>query len=348
MALQLDIANLSLAQNQDRYGKLIISLVNALVARGWTVEGSGDGLAAFQNSGQTAGPYNVFTSGVGYVTGGTEWNVGGGANSFTNLRAWIRIREPSPSVREFIFQRSNNSSLNGYALYMAIGVAYEGYLAGGASANTVPTSAGATQFINHTVFNSTGGVWGTYNVNASISSPNTLIANVMISDVVRDNNVWPFYFTVYDSTAAEHRMSWMYESLAEAPAGDAHPFVLISDTFVLTFGTPLIAPAMTLKGRNAKGTVVTTLRVFNHASSYGVFPVVTMNANPLDSKVRALPLYVADVGADGNRYKGRMEHFRLNMHNRNYPDTHNLAGADAKVYLGCMLADWETGVTPGT
>lgn len=345
MAFALDIQNLALVQNEDRLGKWFIHMIAALVARGWTVEGSGDGLAQVQNRTQTAGPYNVFTSGLGYYTGGGIWSGSlGGANSISNSRAWFIIKEPAPSTRAFCFQRSSGVS-GGSECLMNASMAPTGFATSGAAANAPPAANGALQhFIYGTAHNNTGSdYFGSTLV--EIADAVTLIGNMLVSTTARAGNVWPFKFTVYNSTTALVRCGMVYEALVETVTGDPDPYIVKCGLWVSVFGSPGVAPSSTqaYQGRDDSGTVLSSLNFEYGSGSGGTYPgSATANA---DGKIRPRPIFI--IGTDG-RYKGRCESLVYNYQARNYPSTLDLASANPYLYAGVFLLNWKTGVTPGT
>lgn len=346
MAFELDIQNLALVKNEDRLGKWFIHMIAALVARGWTVEGSGDGLAQVRNRTQTAGPYNVFTSGLGYYTGGGVWSASlGGANSITNTRAWFIIKEPAPSTRAFCFQRSSWGGSSGYECFITASMAPTGFATSGAAANAPPAANGALQhFIYGGTHNNVGSDYfgGTL---VEIADAVTLIGNMLVSTTARAGNVWPFRFTVYNSTAALVRCGMVYEALIETVTGDPDPYIVKCDLWFDAFGSPGVAPsvAQAYQGRADSGTV-SSLYFEYGAGAGGTYPNSGATANA-DGKIRPRPIFI--VGP-GGRYKGRCESLVYNYQARNYPSTLDLASANPYLYAGMFLLDWKTGVTPGT
>jgi hypothetical protein len=348
MTLQLDVQNATRVTGEDFVGKLLTALTNALVARGWTVQGSGDGLSAFQNSGQTAGPYNVFTASPAYATGGGTWLAAQGtANRWSNVRAWIRLREPSPSVREFIFQRGSSTS-SGQEANLIVGVAYAGYLAGGASANTVPTSAGVTQILYGAAFNGAGGAWGTAGV--TLANTNTIVYNILVSDVAKAGNSWPFFVLAYNSSTATPISAMCFESLSDTISGDTDPVAYIVDIWVNVFGTPNAnGTAIGFSSRiDNNATPINTLTNVYFTNIFGSYPLLVPIASTIDSKVRAWPLILTVGTALDGRYKGRCDHLQMNPQARNYPSTLNVTTVTPYIYLGCRLLPWKQNVTPGT
>lgn len=75
------------------YGAAMNNLVTTLTTAGWTIQSSGDGLAAYSSSG------SVFSSGAAT-----------GANGWGNSSAWARIQDPG-TLREFTLQHDNAGGL---------------------------------------------------------------------------------------------------------------------------------------------------------------------------------------------------------------------------------------------
>lgn len=124
-------------------GAGIYNLIAALVAAGWTIESSGDGLAAYNATG------SVFTSGT---------PSGSGANSWDNSGAWARIRYPASvagGTRELLFVRG--SSGTGYACIALSPNA--NFTSGSPSATQAPTASDQQFVLGSTVAPGSNAQW---------------------------------------------------------------------------------------------------------------------------------------------------------------------------------------------
>ena len=342
MAMILDVENLELPPLSDKWGLTLLTLINALVARGWTVEGSGDGVSTFKRQGQTAGPYNVFSG--HYSTGGAAWN-STTALSISNTYAWFIIKEPAPSTREFVIQRTSSTSTTFMWHLINLRMATNGYVQSGCSATTVNmTPAG-------------GGVSGMAEVTGSgiamlgtpsetVSNAYTSYLNILISDSARAGNVWPFYMTCWNSTISARAGEWVYESLVDTP--DTQPYVFKADN-----STTCLGASTSSSGFNAWHSVNTVSGTLDTATSLNVIHSSTLpgtfatNQVPsaADGKVRAFPVQIFG-STGGASYKGTMEHLYFNPRARDYPNTTNLAEANPRLAVGMLLLPWKQNVVP--
>ena len=139
-------ANRQLVHVHDRFARFWLDVKDTLVASGlWVVTGSGDGLAAFQNQGQTAGiggSYDVFTASPPYVDTSAIWYAAAVANSFSNPNAWFQIKEVGSS-RTFQVQRHGSNADNLSFRFCPSGVATVG-----AAAGFAPAPAPSNVFVN--------------------------------------------------------------------------------------------------------------------------------------------------------------------------------------------------------
>lgn len=341
MTLQLDVENLSLPATLDRGGRVLAAIRDALVARGWTVMGSGSGTigAAFANTEQTAGPYDVFTAGTPWQTGLTpgvsNWSyASGNADSFSHYGAWIRLREPS-TTREWIFQRwTSASTLTTTSGYMNISFAPGGFTGGGADKDTPPTAPGfSRQFLSNAEwFDNTG--------------TNTIVFNMLVSDVAKAQNVWPFMCVFYDSTSSSTSAGGLiYESLSDAHVGDPEPWVAKCGGQTITQSLPTTSTSTGWYLVQAAGAGAdTSAAATTYALYNGTVPGTGWLATPgPDGKRRALPVTFGD---SLETWKGVSDHIYYNPTTREYPSTHKVATTDARLYWGQFLIPWKQSVVP--
>jgi len=343
MTLELDVENLFLPNTIDRGGRALIEIRNALVAKGWTVVGSGSGTigAAFENLEQTAGPYDVFTDPTPWKTGmnpaGTDtfWHASGNAGSISHYSAWIRLREPN-TVREFMFQRwLGSSSGNVTHGYMTVLFAPGGFTGGGADKDSTPSAPGGFVTMNS----------NTYWID---NSPGTsqFYMNMLVSDTARAGDVWPFIvFWVNTTTASPYAGQIVYESLLNTEATDDEPWVAKGGSGAAASQTPTSPTVSGWYSRRQVDLALdgnTSLGIYSFAG--GTVPSVTWAATPnQDGKRRAFPVLVTD-NLEG--WKGRCEHLYWNPQNRPYPATHFVTTTEARLYWGNLLIPWKQNVTP--
>lgn len=341
MPLELDVQNLLLPNTIDRGGRTVIAIRDALVAKGWIVAGSGSGTvgATFQNMGQTAGPYDVFTASPAWKTGLNPgvpdlWNhTSGNPNSISHRAAWIRLREPSPSTREFVFQRWSSTDSTIVSGYMTIQMSHTGFTNNNASAASPPTGS-------NTYTAGTNVVWFDNTTNTEF------VLNVLVSDSARGGNVWPFVVMHYSITGAGDAAGGLiYESLVNTDATDTEPWVFkVGTGGSRAQETPTNSNQQNWRARRQSDLVLELMQAVVYTPANGSVPGTAWLNTPLqDGKRRALPMLFA--GSDES-WKGRAEHLRFPAINRNYPHTLNLATASPYVFWGNLLVPWATGIVP--
>lgn len=122
---------------------LLFLMIEDMIATGWRVLGSGDGLAAFENTGQTGGGSGVGTGGGYHVIN----QAGAGANGMSNQTfnvgsSWIRLASPLGAAvyREYLWVLDFRSGilLDDWRLLTTLD--NPGFNSGG-SAQTAPVAA---------------------------------------------------------------------------------------------------------------------------------------------------------------------------------------------------------------
>jgi len=341
MAIQWGIINASYASASDRMGRLLSELVPALVARGWTVRGSGDGVATFQNEGQTAGPYNVFTASPLYYVAPptTNFNSPNPLN-WSHARAWVRIREPSGG-REIVIQRTNSNTTY---QNLNIGIA-TAPLTSGASANTVPT--GATLTDTNMTF-AGGGVAFAESPQLAVNAGPAWTAHVGISDVATASGVWPFYVIVTDGSS-NVIMTMLYDGQQDIAPGDDQPWVLTTYNNAHLIDTVVYSTTVTNSSRMAMGIAGGTITRggWSSLASSQTSEFAKNGRQNSDSVYRAHRAgFMYLPSASHYLFKGRSANIYMNPTTRVYPDTMNLAGAAPYLIHSYWLIPWKTGVTP--
>lgn len=341
MTIQWDIINQVYAAAKDHFGLLLTDLIPALVARGWVVKGSGDGLVAFQNEGQTAGPYYVFTNPPAHSVTGT-WSVGG-PNSWTNARAWVRIKEPGLSTRELLIQRSSTTTSSGFnSINFAMSVTP---LSAGASASTVPT--GNLQIKSFaTAMNSSATAFG--DGAASVATSPAWVVHVGISDTAKAKNVWPFFIRTFRQDTHAPLLIFNWESLRSEHASDDHPMWAHAQPGSSYNVTQYISSAnnMTMWNDTTLGLSYGALQLLAGAS--GTAPnQVSQNVTVLIGGLRkAADIYAAYPNLAKWITKGVCDHLKWNPTTRGWQDTLNLASSEPYAFDGPFLLPWKTGIVP--
>jgi len=343
MTMELDVQNLFLPNTIDRGGRVFAAIRDALVAKGWIMMGSGSGTigAAFENTEQTGGPYDVFDT-----TGNVPWKTGmnpagsdnfydGVSNHFSNYAAWMRLREPSPSTREFIWQRytlsGSGNITSGYSGLIQFSPV--GFTNGNADKDSPPTSPGPTAswLSNSAWFNATG--------------TDQHYMNMLVSDSARAGNVWPFTIMIPNSTQAQPYWGQMcYESLLNTEVTDDEPWIVKAGANTGVSGISTTTSNTTWYMRRQVDLAYDNGSLAGYNLAGGTVPGTSWAAAPnQDGRSRALPIVLGD-NLEG--WKGRCEHLYWNPKVREYPSTHFVTTTEARLYWGNLLIPWKQNVTP--
>lgn len=174
---------------------LVFRLKVLLVSAGWVVKASGDGLSAFNSSG------DVISSGSS------------GANGLANSNAWFRIQDPG-GLREFCYQRgATNPS---WKVKYSAAAKFTG---GSPSATVLPTSTDEQFFIGAT---GSFGTWmdtdSTYRWNAA-------------ADNATPYGFWSIGFGVNPNETPTYSGVIIMDPMATGsfPAGDTDPVIIYSE-----------------------------------------------------------------------------------------------------------------------
>ena len=269
MILSSTYRNLTAGTNVDRAGKVLIDLADALVATGkWRWKHQGDGLSMYSTATTRAFTANT----VGYITNGTPWITGGGANSFSNLKAYYVLEELDENAnatgRQFLAQRHTGNA-SSVVNMVTLAFSWTGFT-GAATANTAPTGGTWQRKPTSGVLNSGGtldlfsGMSGSY----QISQTGTVVYSIWVPDGLSGTtgNVAPFKLVIWDATIVgnDYGTILFYEALNKAAAADAHPCVVCWNTWAnvasetgnttpLTYGVT----SQTMFSVNASGSIVT-------------------------------------------------------------------------------------------
>jgi hypothetical protein len=109
----------------------VYQLITTLVAAGWVIKSSGDGLSAFSSS------TTVFTNGA--ASGANGWNNGSGTTY-----SWARLADPGATGRELLF--ATNSATAGQITVLE-SINGTGFTGGSPSATVAPTAADSVALI---------------------------------------------------------------------------------------------------------------------------------------------------------------------------------------------------------
>ncbi len=304
------------------------------------VMGTGDGLATFENTGDTAGPFDVLSGGA------TSWP-DAGANTFSHTESWMRLREAG-STREFLIQR-NNSSSSGVEDDVTIQFSPTGFdNTGVASATVAPTASAADEVF---VCGTAVGVEAQWGPATALDTR----VHVAIEDTAQ-GGVFSFYIVCRLASNGTANGVFIYESLVDGIVGDLQPWIIHCPTgsgsgnceFANLDG--LIGTYVDFGGGSE---VFLPVRGTTGASLYGLrdFGGGTLipGAIPpqVDGDARTFPIVVGrNVISD---YRGICRNLRWKGTDaRDYPDTVNLATVNAQVYFDDVLFPWEQTTVPLT
>jgi len=341
-------SNILLPTLEDKFGHLIIALRDALVASGlWRVRGSGDGKAAVQLMGQTAGPYDVFTASPAWSQDASVFNTVRNG-SITQPRAWLLLEE-IPSGRVLLMQRCQNTGSTTDSSALSVGVA-TGVASSGATAIQPPALTGNSAFL-------AGNAWPitSPNVTEVTSSNSTEYAigstrqcwlQIAVENTARAGNVCPWWFAVWDKSANIPVMGGIWESLTDVDTGVNHPLACAFGSWSRVWGTVgngNTGPINVSSAWRGGDTLALCTTGYSQNIGIGATPP-TYQAPGNNGKVRTERPWLL-VPALGSRHIGRFEHGFMNKSAREYPTTYDVAGAQPRITLGHLIMPW-TAVSP--
>lgn len=331
MAWTFDVNN-SVLSSADIGEAFIIWKDKGVAAGILEVLGSGDGRSAFENSGQTAGPnYDV-------LTGGTfVWN-SGIDNEFSNTNAWLRVRMVGTTL-EFMIQRHSSTTAS-YEDDYKILISPTGFVSGGASATVRPTATDQ-EYVHGSA--GTFGAFGDYFYGMHV--------HVGFNAVANGNGFYSFYIVLNYTASKLAQSAFIFDCVDQGKTGDSQDWVI----YIYSGSTPLAyANLGSASLSNAQGYYdygggseafyrIEGERLVN-ASNQSLFPSA-VGIQPEDSKTRSFPIIWGTVAY--TLYKGVSSFVEWKgISARNYPDTVDLATANAKVYFDDILLPWEQGTAP--
>lgn len=330
MTWQFDVNNLGLGtgsgNTQDHCGEMLLGLINLLVANGAaSVVGSGDGVSTFENTGQTAGPYNVLTGGA------TIWNTVS-SNTFSATEAWVRFKMTGTTL-EFIIHRHTSTSIT-FKGYLKIKISPTGFNSNDADANTPPTATDE-QYIHGT--SSTYINWIDYNVD--------MRWHAACEDTAQDG-FYPFYLAILRDSDKDPRNAFLFDVVQSKVDGDSQPWVIYQPEAGDGFDMSEIGASWGHGYKDYGGGTETFLEsirahlITDHLGS-DLFPGIAVQP---DGKARSFPLIWGHP--TGPFYKGISRNFAWKGLNVDYPSTANLSTVDAKIFIDDIMLPWKQSEVP--
>jgi len=340
--------NVLLPALEDKLGHVLIALKNALVASGrWRVRGSGDGKAAFQLDGQTAGPsFDVFTASPAWSQDATAYNAVRN-NSITQPRAWLLLEEIA-SGRVLLIQRSSATSNSDAGACAAIAVA-TGVATTGASALAPPALTGNVGFLAGTLWNGSSGSFAELATgnqgDFGINSTQQFWLQIAVENTSRAGNVAPWFFSVWNRTTNAPCTGGLWESLTDVDVGVTHPLACAFGSWPRVWGTVGNGTTGALSSGGWRGGDTLAACTLGYSQNAGIGATPPFYQQPgNDGRFRTERPWLL-VPSIGSRHIGRLEHAFMNKVAREYPTTYDLAGAAPRLTLGHLIMPW-TAVAP--
>lgn len=299
--------------------EMIYEWMKQLVALGFVCAGSGDGNGGtFENIGQTAGPYDIWTQ-TGAGTG--SYVAGHNGNDAT----WYRLRFPD-GVRELVVARYGQySSIRDSQWKMFF--SKTGFDNNDADAENPPTaSAGDARLLFGTDITtaSTSGYGG-----LGLSTAQQGYIQVAAEDAAL-NGFHAFYCTCHEVGSASPEFHFMFEALTDIAAGDTEPYLVLPtnsvnngwfEDYVSRTRGGILAPGSWVNG--IWNGDVAPMRMFVEDNSSNPIELIPreMGINADDSNERLLPVV---VGGQTSGYKGIAANIKwVPTAGRAYPDTYD-------------------------
>lgn len=313
------------------------TLKELLKTQSWTVESSGDGLAAYSASG------DVITHG------------GGGANGMANNRAWFRIKQPTGGIapfagaQEFVFQRVNGDTGTGRDWRLKWGPRLSGapFTGGSPSANTVPGST-----FEH-VFHGSGSDASPYGPSYFNSSENTARTQYGAGDMTTDRAT--FWTATYPIGGGDPTSFLLLDCLlfGSFPYGtpgsqDDNPYMLFGQRRTATEGD-FVAESTGWVGFIKYGLVGESFRYMpacRYHTGGGTAIPEQLGANSHNLKDDILPQMIAiraGLGAP-NGWKGIIHMVKWNGTNRATADTLTVNTTSDRIVMDTCNLPWNGGV----
>lgn len=165
----------------------VFTIKTVLVSAGWIVLGSSDG-TSFENTGQTAGPFDV-------------WSVVGDAS---NTDSYCRIGAPDSSGTEWSFHRDGSAATNWEFSY-----SLTGFTAGDATATVPPTGTN-----DEALWLTTN--WG----------ENSSVVGTIVAEDTAVNGVFPFYAMSTSPGVATQNGMLLHDVGLPSPGGHDNPVIV--------------------------------------------------------------------------------------------------------------------------
>lgn len=334
MTWQFDVNNNALGAN-DGIGAALLGMVRNMVAAGAaSIVGSGDGISTYENQGQTAGPtWDV-------LTGDTSiWN-SLVANEFSNTGAWVRFRMTGTTLEWIIFRRTSSTASYEENIIMRLSVT--GFDNGDADANLPPTASAGDEKDLCGTWPSTFGIFSSYEKN--------IYWHAGCEDTAQ-NGFYPFYLLITDQSGQDVDGLIFFDVITDEVGTDAHPWVFYSGFTSIGMTEAEMTSPSGNRGRAYRdyGGAQELWVDETHAMMVGngteaMFPG-GVPAQHDDGLARDMPVIWGEPGI--SFFKGVSRNIRWKgTPTRIYPDTVDLASADARIYVDDCLIPWKQNETP--
>lgn len=314
-----------------------------IAGSGWSIAGSGDGLAAYELHDSDTGTYSTSDNDAdGHydildTIGAWSENAGARvANRWGNQGAWLYIRSET-GVGILILRRLSGESYNGgFGNYGTIILSpSDGFDFSVANATTPPGAAADERLLVGTR-TTTSNAWGT-----SYNDPKYHHAAVNDSPVSGEYGL--YCFATDQSTMNEDGGCFLFDPCSEPVAGDPMPWVVgFAGSLYLDFNSyPSSRYADNTNATKAFRDYGGGSELWTDVDTHGGLFV----GNQVDGDARHLTVMWGHEAS--GTWKGFSSVLRFVADNgRSYPDTLNLTTANARVYAGAFTLPWEQNVTP--
>ena len=309
-------------QNPTSQVNVLYDLKEAMKTAGYTVRGSGDGLAAHSAVG------DIITS------------AGSGANGLNNNNAWFTVRQPATGsapysgTREWTFQRST-LPYSWFCEYSGPDATFD-QTTGNATTRPTGTSPGQVQS-----FNNSGGA-------NSILPTNTLFTyQIRVGDAA-ENFHWYAVAYPLGGGSCVGRIMFLPMASDSLATGEIEPYVMVAENDAFTTANFCRDDTTDFVGWLGKGGVVntwTSVSAFFIVDNIGqaIMPDL-MGANPNNGQDDAIPILWGRRGALANSgYKGISTKMK-------WPSTDRETGAVyeslTRFRIDDVVLEWDGATTP--
>ena len=309
-------------------GESLYLLKGQLVAAGWVVEESGDGISLYGHAG--ALPKDRITTGAS------------GAAGMNNSGAWYRITDPG-SRREYTVQRG--AAENEVRIKYSALTKFDEVPAGGGSTDFNTTPYATDQYVLYG-----GGTDAAPTYTVLFGAGGTYLLHV-VAQSTGEGGVYPFWmWSTVNATGATSGV-FMCEPLTVGsyPSADTDPCLSVVTSSILTYS--YVGGVATFKGwykMGLGGALFVGMRgyILKDASNNLSYPGL-VGTNPYDNDDNGIQILFGRSSTDTTQvgHKGVSKYLKWKGTTKVYPDTLNLA-SDAYVYVNDVLVPWEDGTAP--